>query len=258
MTPTLTERRSPWVVVTSAGDPQLEAETAALLRKGGVVLRLDGRELGDEASLFRVFARELSFPGYFGHNWDALVDCLRDWHGPGHGAGRGQAVLIEHADGLRDADFLGLLVSVLAQAAWHSNLRLDADGNPDDDWAPMVQHFVLVLDGTAPLAFAEPAARGTDVAVAWLDGRLLATLTDIDWPGGDAAAPPWAAGPLDFADDDILRGAVIQSLVLFRSRLDCSIHEAMGVFVARYDFLRRERGADFTVSAAEYGRGFYS
>ncbi|MFE2022395.1 barstar family protein [Streptomyces sp. NPDC059499] len=36
-------------------------------------------------AVFRTFARELSFLGYFGHNWDALVDCLHDWHGPGHG-----------------------------------------------------------------------------------------------------------------------------------------------------------------------------
>ena len=29
-------------------------------------------------SLRRVFKRELQFPEYFGENWDALRDCLRD------------------------------------------------------------------------------------------------------------------------------------------------------------------------------------
>ncbi|MFG2747948.1 barstar family protein [Streptomyces xanthophaeus] len=38
-------------------------------------------------SVFRTFARELSSVGYFGHNRMALVDCLQDWHGPGHGHG---------------------------------------------------------------------------------------------------------------------------------------------------------------------------
>ncbi|MGW7647298.1 barstar family protein [Streptomyces bobili] len=38
-----------------------------------------------DAGIFRTFAQELSFLGYFGHNWDALVDCLDDWPGPGHG-----------------------------------------------------------------------------------------------------------------------------------------------------------------------------
>ncbi|MEU9117199.1 barstar family protein [Streptomyces sp. NPDC048483] len=179
--PTLTERRSPWVVFTSAADPWPAAETATLVRQNGLVLRLDGRELRDAASLFRTFARELSFAGHFGHNWDALVDCLHDWHGPGHG-NQDLAILIDHADDLRQADFLGLLVSVLAQAAWNFNLRIDADGNLDAWRQRIVQHFVFLLDHTAPAAFAEGAARGTDVVVALSDGRLLATLTDIDWP----------------------------------------------------------------------------
>ncbi|MFE5494330.1 barstar family protein [Streptomyces virginiae] len=37
-----------------------------------------------------------SFLGYFGHNWDALVDCLQGWHVPGHN--HNLAILIEHAD----------------------------------------------------------------------------------------------------------------------------------------------------------------
>ncbi len=173
--PTLTERRSPWVVFTSADDPWLGSEIAALAARDGLVLRLDGRELRDAPSLFRTFARELDFPGYFGHNWDALVDCLHDWHGPGRG-GQGLAIVIEHADGLRHAEFLGLLVSVLTQAAEHSNLRLDADGGLDEEWRrPVAQHFVLLLDHTPPAAFAQAVAGGVNVTVALTDGRLLAT-----------------------------------------------------------------------------------
>lgn len=181
--PTLTERRPPWVVFTSAADPWPASETAALVRRNGLVLRLDGREMTDPASVFRTFARDLSFLGYFGHNWDALVDCLHDWHGPGHG-NQDLAILIEHADDLLKSDFLGLFVSVLAQAAWHSNLRLDADGELDE-WRPRTaQHFVFLLDHTAPAAFTEKVARGVDVVVAFQDGRLLVTLTDTDWPPG--------------------------------------------------------------------------
>lgn len=71
---TLTERHSPWVVVTAADDPWASAEVVKLQKQGGSVVRLDGRELREPASLFATFARELSFPGYFGHNSDALVD----------------------------------------------------------------------------------------------------------------------------------------------------------------------------------------
>lgn len=38
--PTLTERRSPWVVFTSPADPWLVSETAALVQRNGLVLRL--------------------------------------------------------------------------------------------------------------------------------------------------------------------------------------------------------------------------
>ena len=44
-----------------------------LAKRGGTVVRLDGRELREPTSLFATFARKLSFPGYFGDNWDALV-----------------------------------------------------------------------------------------------------------------------------------------------------------------------------------------
>lgn len=241
--PTLTEHRSPWVVFTSPADPWLASETAALVQRNGLVLWLDGREMQDAASVFRTFARDLSFLGYFGHNWDALVDYLHDWHGPGHGD-QDLAILIEHADDLLKSDFLGLFVSVLAQAAWNSNLRLDADGEPDERRQRTAQHFVFLLDHTAPAAFTEKAARGMDVAVALADGRLLATLTDVDWPGGDPASASWTAGPLSFADNEILSGMTIKAVKLFRDHLGCSIHEALDILQSRSEHLRRKQSDD--------------
>ncbi|MGW7274473.1 barstar family protein [Streptomyces sp. NPDC054864] len=237
--PTLTERRSPWVVFTSHADPWLASETAALVRRNGLVLRLDGRVMRDPASVFRTFAQELSFLGYFGHNWDALVDCLQDWHGPGHG-NQDLAILIEHADHLLKSDFLGPFVSVLAQAAWNSNLRLDADGELDEWRQRIAQHFVFVLDRTAPVAFTETAARGMDVAVAFADGRLLVTLTDVDWPRGDPAAAPWTAGPLSFADEEILSGTTTKATETLRHHLGCSSHEALDILQSRAEHLHRE------------------
>ena len=60
--PTLTERRSPWVVVTAADDPCLGTETAALENTAGLVLRLNGKDPLEPALLFRTFAREFDFP----------------------------------------------------------------------------------------------------------------------------------------------------------------------------------------------------
>ncbi|MFE7594633.1 barstar family protein [Kitasatospora sp. NPDC057512] len=42
------------------------------------VARLDGAELGDEQRLFEQLSIHLRLPAYFGWNWDALADCVRD------------------------------------------------------------------------------------------------------------------------------------------------------------------------------------
>jgi hypothetical protein len=39
---------------------------------------LDGDTITDKPTLLRACAEALAFPPYFGHNWDALADCLTD------------------------------------------------------------------------------------------------------------------------------------------------------------------------------------
>ncbi|MGW7327275.1 barstar family protein [Streptomyces sp. NPDC054840] len=196
--PTLTERRSPWVTFTRADDPWVAGAEAELLARDGLVLRMAGGELDTEQCVYRTFARELGFLGYFGHNWDAMVDCLGDWHGPGHGK-QDVAVIIDAADGLLGADFLGVFVSALARGAWRANFMVDSDGDPDE-WAdPFALHFVFLLDRTEPAAFArEVVSQDEDLREAVVDGRLLVTLTGVDRPGGDPVWPP-AGGSLQSA-----------------------------------------------------------
>ena len=43
-----------------------------------VVARLDGATMPDADHLFYEFSEAFLFPGYFGENWNALWDCLRD------------------------------------------------------------------------------------------------------------------------------------------------------------------------------------
>ncbi len=62
---------------------------------------IDGAHLGGKADLLREVAAALGFPSHFGHNWDALIDCLSDmsWL-----PGRGYVLILIHAETFRTAD----------------------------------------------------------------------------------------------------------------------------------------------------------
>ncbi|MGW7522943.1 barstar family protein [Streptomyces sp. NPDC054783] len=42
--------------------------------------RMQGREMRDSDGVFTQFYEALRLPDYFGWNWNALLDCLRDLH----------------------------------------------------------------------------------------------------------------------------------------------------------------------------------
>ncbi|MEV4546209.1 barstar family protein [Micromonospora echinaurantiaca] len=57
-----------------------QVEVATVLPATGkfVVARLDGTKMTDADHAFYEFSDALLFPGYFGWNWGASSDCLRD------------------------------------------------------------------------------------------------------------------------------------------------------------------------------------
>ena len=77
--------------------------------------------------LFAVLRRELNLPAYFGGNWDALSDCLRDlsWI-----ACRRVIIAHEAVPGL-DAANLQTYLDVLAECV--------------NDWKPQEEHQLLVV-----------------------------------------------------------------------------------------------------------------
>ncbi|KAL9655376.1 hypothetical protein ABK040_011217 [Willaertia magna] len=46
-----------------------------------IIVNVRGKKLNNSQDLFNVFNKELQFLDYFGNNWDALLDVLRDYPG---------------------------------------------------------------------------------------------------------------------------------------------------------------------------------
>ncbi len=76
-----------------AGSVSLRAVRAEIAAAGWYSGVISGRAVTGRSELFAQFAAGLRFPGWFGHNWDAFADCLRDlsWL-----PGAGVAVLWQH------------------------------------------------------------------------------------------------------------------------------------------------------------------
>jgi RNAse (barnase) inhibitor barstar len=82
---------------------------AAAERNGFFVFRVDLAKARDKVQLLETIGRAMAFPEWFGHNWDALLDCLADL---GWRPAEGYMVMLEHCDGIHgraEADFVQTL-----------------------------------------------------------------------------------------------------------------------------------------------------
>ena len=73
----LQSTKAPWtslLIVTA----EQRAESLVRPLTGLALKVIKGRHCKTPANLFVEFARALEFPDYFGHNWDALEECLAD------------------------------------------------------------------------------------------------------------------------------------------------------------------------------------
>ena len=114
----LTKPTQSGVYFVGANDLDRLARTAT--RDELQVCRTDLAGCLDKDELLRRLAVSLRLPATFGHNWDALADCLRDL---GWMPAWGYVLLFEHADELRqatEADFITLL-GILDDAATFGN-----------------------------------------------------------------------------------------------------------------------------------------
>jgi RNAse (barnase) inhibitor barstar len=46
--------------------------------KGYTIIEIDGEKILNKFDIFNIFSEKLQFPDYFGNNWDAFFDCIKD------------------------------------------------------------------------------------------------------------------------------------------------------------------------------------
>ncbi|MGW4503972.1 barstar family protein [Streptomyces sp. NPDC004436] len=137
---------------------------------------MHARDLADEAGVLDAFARAVGVPGYFGWNWDALVDCLDDLHEPVTG-GVGIVMVVHGADALLGADHLKVFMMVLCLAADRANTAEDPDGHLRDQ-PVVIEHFLFLLDDVRADEFAA-GIEHPDVVVR-VEGDFLTVALDLE------------------------------------------------------------------------------
>jgi hypothetical protein len=119
----------PAVIRAEAVSAEEASRLAAALTADKIQGRvIDGARLQDKADLLRDVAAAFAFPSYFGHNWDALIDCWSDMHWL---PGRGHVLVLLHGDAFAAAD-----------APAHDTL-LDIAQFVADRWHSQDEHFVF-------------------------------------------------------------------------------------------------------------------
>jgi len=105
-----------WFLPTHA---EAKAVQSVAKRNGYAFFHIDGKNIGRKEQLLNHVATALRFPKDFGHNWDALEECLTDleWVDAD-----GYVIYYDHIDGLLNAhpDQVETLVEILrdAVASW--------------------------------------------------------------------------------------------------------------------------------------------
>jgi Barstar (barnase inhibitor) len=99
-------------------------------------------EVRSEENLLLHYEKEGKFPGWFGRNWDALLDCLRDFSWVTE---RRIVVIHEDLPLSNDARELRIYLEILQTAVndW-KEVRKGPFAELPKEWPPFVEHELLV------------------------------------------------------------------------------------------------------------------
>jgi hypothetical protein len=122
--------------VRFAAASSLPALLEEIARDGLARAAIDGATIKDGADLLAALGHALAFPAYYGQNWDAAEECLRDL---GERYPKGCALFVDHARGLwqRQPRKMGVLTSVWLAASETAAVPLRLIFLLDGDRAPM-------------------------------------------------------------------------------------------------------------------------
>lgn len=142
--------KPPWIAVLPSKDWVTTGHSASY-QSDLSFIEIKGRRCQTKSSLLKHFAQQLRFPDYFGHNWDAFEECIRDleWL-----PARGYVIVIVEADKLlsRSKPDLRTFVDIMNAAGedWATS-----SGSARDGRKPF--HTILVYrpDHPAPESFGD-------------------------------------------------------------------------------------------------------
>ena len=118
-----------------ANHVEAKALQGAAKRGGFAFFHIDGKNIARKEQLLNHFATALHFPKGFGHNWDALEECLTDleWVDA-----EGYVIYYDHIDGFLEAhpDQFETFVEILRDAV--------------SSWKEDGEAMVVLLSGAKP------------------------------------------------------------------------------------------------------------
>ena len=97
-----TDPAGPFLVEAENLSAEAAARLAEVLQTRIIVARVvDAAKLRSKQELLTSIAQAFDFPGHFGHNWDALLDCLSDFAWL---PAQGHVCIFLHGEALQKAD----------------------------------------------------------------------------------------------------------------------------------------------------------
>jgi RNAse (barnase) inhibitor barstar len=114
------------------GNGDARAVQSAAKKARYTYVHIDGSKIERKEQLLNALATALRLPKSFGHNWDALEECLNDLEGDGEG----YVIYYDHIDGLLVAhpDQFETLVEILRDAV--------------ESWKEDDEALVVIFSGT--------------------------------------------------------------------------------------------------------------